>query len=254
MKITEKINRSRYTLKEILSFEWNTEEMPDYSIKEIDSIYSNNQVVEQYGFGFICNFKLTHKFIKKYSLHVIYYKFPDLTPDSTSDKVNKKRLLDNLNKLYEEEYFNSNDSVIVIINEPISETIQKAIDNYNIELQNDLEVNGLNKDILDEFKSNNIKLNREYNLKHFKNIQILDINSLTNNLLKHELVPRHEVIRNKEEIDKILDDCNANISQFPIILKNDIIAKLIRLSPGDICRITRNNNKSGINYFYRVCK
>ena len=55
-------------------------------------------------------------------------------------------------------------------------------------------------------------------------------------------------------LQSILDDCNANISQFPIILKNDIIAKLIRLSPGDICRITRNNNKSGINYFYRVCK
>ena len=35
MKITEKINRSRYTLKEILSFEWNTDEMPDYSTKEI---------------------------------------------------------------------------------------------------------------------------------------------------------------------------------------------------------------------------
>ena len=39
-----------------------------------------------------------------------------------------------------------------------------------------------------------------------------------------------------------------------VIDVNDIIAKLIRLSPGDICKIKRINNKCGENYFYRVCK
>ena len=254
MKITEKINKSRYTLKSILSNEWDTVSIQDYSLKELDSIYSNNTGLEQYGYGFICNLKLSHKIIENYSLHVIYYKFPDLSPDSTTSKVSKKSLVDNIKKLYDEEYFNSNDSVMIVINEPVSETIQKAIDNLNIELQNDLELTGLNSDIMNKFKSKNIKLDNEYNLKHFKNIQILDINSLTNNLLEHNLVPKHEVIRNKTDINKILEDCNANISQLPIILKNDIIAKLIRLSPGDLCKITRNNNKCGINYFYRVCR
>ena len=254
MKITEKINKSRYTLKSILSNEWNTVPVSDYSLKELDSIYSNTSGLEQYGPGFICNFSLKHKVIENYSLHVIYYKFPDMTPDSTSSKVSKKSLIDNINKLYEEEYLKINDSIIIIINDDVSETIQKAIDNFNIELQNELEVSGLNKDIMDELKSKNINLDNEYNLKHFKNIQILDINSLTNNLLDHKLVPKHDVIRNKEEINKILEGCNANITQLPIILKNDIIAKLIRLSPGDLCKITRNNEKSGINYFYRVCK
>jgi len=254
MKITEKINKSRYTLKNILSNEWNTLIIQDYSLKEIDSIYSNNPCLEQFGYGFICNLKLSHKIIENYSLHIVYYKFPDLSPDSTSSKVSKKSLIDNIIKLYEEEYFKSNDSVMIIINENISETIQKAIDNFNIEIQNDLELTGLNSEIMNDFKSKDIKLGKEYNLKHFKNIQIIDINSLTNNLLEHNLVPKHEVIRNKEEINKILEDCNANISQLPIILKNDIISKLIRLSPGDLCKITRNNNKSGINYFYRVCK
>ena len=254
MKITEKINKSRYTLKNILSNEWNTLIIQDYSLKEIDSIYSNNSGLEQFGYGFICNLKLSHKIIENYSLHIVYYKFPDLSPDSTSSKVSKKSLIDNIIKLYEEEYFKSNDSVMIIINENISETIQKAIDNFNIEIQNDLELTGLNSEIMNDFKSKDIKLGKEYNLKHFKNIQIIDINSLTNNLLEHNLVPKHEVIRNKEEINKILEDCNANISQLPIILKNDIISKLIRLSPGDLCKITRNNEKSGINYFYRVCK
>ena len=254
MKITEKINKSRYTLKSILSNEWETLPIQDYSLKELDSIYSNNSGLEQYGYGFICNLKLSHKIIKNYSLHVIYYKFPDLSPDSTTSKVSKKSLIDNIKKLYDEEYFSSNDSVMIVINESVSETIQKAIDNLNIELQNDLEISGLNSDIMNDLKSKDIKLGNEYNFKHFKNIQILDINSLTNNLLEHNLVPKHEVIRNKTDINKILEDCNANISQLPIILKNDVIAKLIRLSPGDICKITRNNNKCGINYFYRVCR
>jgi len=254
MKITEKINKSRYTLKSILSNEWETLPIQDYSLKELDSIYSNNSGLEQYGYGFICNLKLPHKIIQNYSLHIVYYKFPDLSPDSTTSKVSKKSLIDNIKKLYDEEYFGSNDSVMIVINESISETIQKAIDNLNIELQNDLELSGLNLDIMNELKSKDIKLGNEYNLKHFKNIQILDINSLTNNLLEHNLVPKHEVIRNKTDINKILEDCNANISQLPIILKNDIISKLIRLSPGDLCRITRNNNKCGVNYFYRVCR
>ena len=254
MKITEKINKSRYTLKSILSNEWDTVSIQDYSLKELDSIYSNNSGLEQYGYGFICNLKLSHKIIENYSLHVVYYKFPDLSPDSTTSKVSKKSLVDNIKKLYDEEYFSSNDSVMIVINESVSETIQKAIDNLNIELQNDLELSGLNSDIMNEFKSKDIKLGNEYNLKHFKNIQILDIDSLTNNLLEHNLVPKHEVIRNKTDINKILEDCNANISQLPIILKNDIISKLIRLSPGDLCKITRNNNKCGINYFYRVCR
>ena len=254
MKITEKINKSRYTLKSILSNEWETLPIQDYSLKELDSIYSNNSGLEQYGYGFICNLKLSHKIIENYSLHIVYYKFPDLSPDSTTSKVSKKSLIDNIKKLYDEEYFNSNDSVMIVINESVSETIQKAIDNLNIEIQNDLELLGLNSDIMNNFKSKDIKLGNEYNLKHFKNIQILDINSLTNNILEHNLVPKHEVIRNMGDINKILEDCNANITQLPIILKNDIISKLIRLSPGDLCKITRNNNKCGVNYFYRVCR
>ena len=258
MKITEKINRSRYTLKEILTNEWDTLSIPDYSLQEINKIYENIDVSDQYinshGNGFVCNINLKHKVLESYKLHIIYYKFPDLSPDSTTSKVSKKSLIDNIKKLYDEEYFSSNDSVMIVINESVSETIQNAIDNLNIEIQNDLESVGLNSDIMNELKSKDIKLGNEYNLKHFKNIQILDINSLTNNILEHNLVPKHEVIRNKEGINKILEDCNANISQLPIILKNDIISKLIRLSPGDLCKITRNNEKCGINYFYRVCK
>ena len=48
MKKTEKINRSRYTLKEILSNEWDTSVISDYSLQELDKIYQNIDISDQY--------------------------------------------------------------------------------------------------------------------------------------------------------------------------------------------------------------
>ena len=42
MIITEKVNRTRYTLKEILSDEWNTETIADYSNIEIETNISKS--------------------------------------------------------------------------------------------------------------------------------------------------------------------------------------------------------------------
>jgi DNA-directed RNA polymerase subunit H (RpoH/RPB5) len=254
MKITEKINNSRYTLKEILIDEWDISAIPDYSLQEIDKIYNepntSDQYLLSYGYGFTLNIKLKHKIINGYNLNIIYYNFPE-PPGTTSQKVTKS-ITDRIKKLYENNYLNEYDSVMIVINESVSESIQKYIDNLNIELQNEIESDKLNQELIS--KSKDIELNTHYNSKHFKNVVVLDINSLTNNLLNHRLVPKHKVIRNNEEIKKILKDCNANISQLPIILKNDIIAKLIRASPGDICKIKRIDDKCGENYFYRVCK
>ena len=91
-------------------------------------------------------------------------------------------------------------------------------------------------------------------INYFKNVSVINIDSITNNLLKHRLVPEHIPIRDKKSITEILDKCNVNINQLPIILKEDIMSKLTRLSPGDICKIKRKNLKSGENNFYRVCK
>ena len=56
MKKTEKINRSRYTLKEILSNEWDVSSIPDYSDSEIEKIYFNpDNPINVFGLGFNCN-------------------------------------------------------------------------------------------------------------------------------------------------------------------------------------------------------
>ena len=80
------------------------------------------------------------------------------------------------------------------------------------------------------------------------------VNELINNLLTHELVPKHVVYRCNKEKNKILENCNCKLNQLPIIKFNDAISKLIRLAPDDICEIIRTSKKCGEYPFYRVCK
>ena len=254
MNKTEKINKSRYTLKEILSDEWDTSVIPDYTDDEIERIYlnSDNSFITPFGLGFNCNIILNHNTITNYRLLILYYNFKEI--DKVSQKVNDKIRDKIIKEIYDENYINNNDSIMIIVDEKITESIEKYISVLNIELQNNLSQNGLTKEINDELISLNIELNNDISLRHFKNAYILNIDSLTNNLLKHSLIPEHKVIRDKKSIDEILNKCNANINQLPMILKTDIISKLKRITTGDICEITRSSLKCGKYPFYRVCK
>jgi len=212
---------------------------------------SGNSYIGTFGFGFNCNIILNHKQISNYRLLILYVNFKD--NDKPSQKLNDK-IRDKIKSLYDDNYINSCDSVMIIVDEPVSESIEKYIDTLNIELFTDLNSHGITKEITDEMTSNNITLGEELSLKHFKNIYCLNINSLTNNLFKHSLVPNHVVIRDKKTIHEILDKCNCNLNQLPIILKTDVMSKLNRLSTGDIVIITRKSIKSGESLYYRVCK
>ena len=98
-------------------------------------------------------------------------------------------------------------------------------------------------------KKNKLSLEK----KHFRTVTLFNINNLTNNIMKHRLVPEQTVIRDREEIQSILEENNCNTKQLPIILKYDIISKYLRLSPGDICKIKRKSIKTGGYNFYRIC-
>ena len=39
MSTSQKVNRSRYNLKDILSTEWDTDKIPDFSDEEIENIF-----------------------------------------------------------------------------------------------------------------------------------------------------------------------------------------------------------------------
>ena len=111
-------------------------------------------------------------------------------------------------------------------------------------------INNLSDNIIDE----NEKLGKDkLRNEHFRNIHVFNLNTLTVDIGKHKLVPKHECIRKEKEIEDILMETNTIRKQLPIILRKDPMAKLLRLAPGDICKITRPSDKCGEYQYYRVC-
>lgn len=251
MNIIEKVNKTRYTLKELLENEWDVSSIADLSDAEINKIYSipssKNSNLALYGPASGCNFSVKHKHIPSHSLHIIYFNLPEIGRQNS--KVTKAAC-EKLNNLYQSELINLEDSLFIIINDKISESLEKSFTSLNVSLQNGLQEQELRKEIISEMEENEFPLEK----KHFRNVHLFDINHFTNNITKHRLVPEHKSIRNKEEIKEILNKCNCNINQLPIISKTDSMAKMIRLASGDICKITRNSSKCGEYSFYRVCK
>ena len=66
MDIIDKINKVRYTLKEILSDEWDTSTIARFSNEEIEIMYKNKVDDELNG----CNFSLNHNKIPSLKLHI----------------------------------------------------------------------------------------------------------------------------------------------------------------------------------------
>jgi len=248
--IIDKITRSRNTVLEISNdYDWNILDVPVLSNNEIDKIYNienyKNSIYASFGIAAGCNFKLKHKQIPSHHLHVIYYNMP--SGNQQSVKVTKS-LIDKVMNLYNDSIINIDDSLLILINEPISDTIKKINDSLNILLQENYE--GPNEQIQEEMKVSKINLLKNF----FRYITIFDIKWYQVNLLNHTLVPKHIPIRDKSMIDKIINECNATSSQMPGIVKNDSIAKAIRLNVGDLCKIVDHTRNAGDIIRYRICK
>ena len=85
-------------------------------------------------------------------------------------------------------------------------------------------------------------------------LEIHLLNRLQFNITKHALVPKHEVIRGKENIDTVLAMYKVkNKYQLPIILKTDPIARYYGMKNGDLVKITRKSETAGEYIMYRCC-
>lgn len=84
-------------------------------------------------------------------------------------------------------------------------------------------------------------------------LQIFNINELQFNISKHNLVPKHEIIDDKSIKDIIGLYNLESITQLPVILKNDPMAKYLNLKLGDVVKITRINSTNGETTAWRVC-
>lgn len=70
------------------------------------------------------------------------------------------------------------------------------------------------------------------------------------NILEHELVPKHELLT-KEEALKVLRELGIRPEQLPWIRASDPIVKLLGAKPGDIVRVARKSPTAGVSIAYR---
>lgn len=70
------------------------------------------------------------------------------------------------------------------------------------------------------------------------------------NILEHELVPRHEVLK-PEEAEEVLRKLGVKPTQIPWISIDDPVVRAIGAKPGDIVRIIRKSPTAGESIAYR---
>lgn len=84
-------------------------------------------------------------------------------------------------------------------------------------------------------------------------IQYFHIKNLMFNPTKHQLVPKHIKLTPEETIEVMDKYLIKGKAQMPFILHSDVISKWIGLKQGDVVKIERYNENSGLYNYYRVC-
>ena len=252
MDILRNINNSRRVLANNLGKEWDTSVIQELSERDIEIMYSTkvpkDASFSSLGQGVGCNISLMNRFVPSYYLHVIYFGFPVIGENPT--KLTKT-CKDKLEKLYRDDIISKQDSIIIIIPQPISDTIELAIEELYAEGQIELRESGLDEDVLSENEALSESLS--YSLRHFRTAHIFQLEHISIDISNHEYVPTHECIRDKPSIQEILKECNATRAQLPVIRRTDPQAKIMRMSPGDVCKLTRST-VSGQVISYRICQ
>jgi DNA-directed RNA polymerase subunit H (RpoH/RPB5) len=84
-------------------------------------------------------------------------------------------------------------------------------------------------------------------------LQCFHIKNLLFNPTKHVLVPKHTKM-STEDVTQMMEQYMIKSKiQIPYIMHNDPIAKWLGLKQGDVIKIDRINENSGLSYYYRVC-
>jgi DNA-directed RNA polymerase subunit H (RpoH/RPB5) len=73
------------------------------------------------------------------------------------------------------------------------------------------------------------------------------------NILKHEYVPQHIIIK-EEEVKEVMIKYNmSSKEEFPKISRYDPVARAICMKPNEICKILRSSKSAIISEYYRIC-
>lgn len=87
-----------------------------------------------------------------------------------------------------------------------------------------------------------------------KESEIFFLNELQYNVTKHYIVPKHEVVREQEAKDEIMNNFGVkSLTQFPLILTSDPVVRFVGGKEGNLIKITRHPNHVGEHVLYRYC-
>lgn len=85
-------------------------------------------------------------------------------------------------------------------------------------------------------------------------VQVFLLSELQYNVSKHELVPKHILIKDEAEIARIVESYQLKSrNQLPWILKTDAMARYLSAKPGNVVKIVRIASSCGENVVYRCC-
>lgn len=84
-------------------------------------------------------------------------------------------------------------------------------------------------------------------------LQYFQVKNLLFNPTRHMLVPKHIKLTNEEVTEMMEKYLIKGKIQMPYIMHGDPIAKWLGLKQGDVVKIERYNENSGLSYYYRVC-
>ena len=85
-------------------------------------------------------------------------------------------------------------------------------------------------------------------------VQYFDIDSITFNVSKHELVPKHTILSEDEQESLIKSLYIKDIKKLPKIKKTDPISKYHGIKKGQVFKIERPSETSGLYNYYRLCE
>jgi DNA-directed RNA polymerase subunit H (RpoH/RPB5) len=84
-------------------------------------------------------------------------------------------------------------------------------------------------------------------------VNVISMKRLQYNILDHDLVPPHTVLKKEEALAIRLKYNIMNDKQMPDISRFSPVSQLIGIRPGDICKILRPSKTAIETEFYRIC-
>jgi DNA-directed RNA polymerase subunit H (RpoH/RPB5) len=159
------------------------------------------------------------------------------------------------------EFQTSKTTVIFALTKKLKKYVMDELKNYEGDINNFITKYGNKKNVILIFNNDTVsqpvitQLNKYDKLfqKNDGQLQYFHAQQIMFNPTKHEYVPKHIKLSEKEAADFMNEYMIKSKLYMPVILHNDPIAKWLGLKQGDIVKIVRYNENSGVSFYYRSC-